>query len=131
MRIPEDILQFRTERQRNNLKRSWILILQILEQTSSFDSKRDPYSKGVDPELLKASLASRGRSTTNKKQEDPKKDHTLSEIKLEEPPTVVNQGSLAVDPAQPEQQSKGEKTLKDAVKPKHKRKKKQSSTGGS
>uniref|UniRef100_A0A803Q9H9 Protein ECERIFERUM 7 n=1 Tax=Cannabis sativa TaxID=3483 RepID=A0A803Q9H9_CANSA len=94
-------------------------------------SSWDPYSKGVDPEFLKASLASRGRSTTNKKQEELKKDHTLSEIKLEEPPTVVNQGSLAVDPAQPEQQSKGEKTLKDAVKPKHKRKKKQSSTGAS
>ncbi|XP_062109909.1 exosome complex component RRP45A-like [Humulus lupulus] len=94
-------------------------------------SSWDPYSKGVDPKFLEASLASRGTSTANKKQEESKKENTLSEAKLEEPPKVVNQGSLAVEPAQSEQQSKGEKTLKDAVKPKHKKKKKQSSTGAS
>ncbi|XP_062084090.1 exosome complex component RRP45A isoform X1 [Humulus lupulus] len=94
-------------------------------------SSWDPYSKGVDPEFLKASLASRGTSTANKKQEESKKENTLSEAKLEEPPKAVNQGSLAVESVQSEQQSKGEKTLKDAVKPKHKRKKKQSFTGAS
>ncbi|PON89134.1 hypothetical protein TorRG33x02_149970 [Trema orientale] len=72
-----------------------------------------------------------GVSTTSKKGEESRNEKTLSEARLEEPPEDVKQGSLAVEAAQPEHQTKGEKTLKDAVKPKHKRKKKQSSAAAS
>ncbi|PON70415.1 Guanosine pentaphosphate synthetase I/polyribonucleotide nucleotidyltransferase [Parasponia andersonii] len=91
----------------------------------------DPYSKGVDPEFLKASLASRGVSTASKKREESSSDKTFSEVRLEEPPDDGNQGSLALEVAQPKERTKSEKTLKDAVKPKHKRKKKQSSAAAS
>lgn len=67
----------------------------------------------------------------SKKKEESINEKTFSEAKLEEPPEDGDQGSLPVEAAQAEQQTKGEKTLKDAVKPKHKRKKKQSSTGAS
>lgn len=94
-------------------------------------SSWDPYSKGVDPDFLKASLASRGTSTSNKKQEESRNEKMSGVTKLVETPEDVNQGSLPVEAAQAEQQTKGEKTLKDAVKPKNKRKKKPPSSGAS
>lgn len=94
-------------------------------------SSWDPYSKGVDPDFLKASLASRGTSTSSKKQEESRNEKMSGVGKLVETPKDVNQGSLPVEAAQAEQQTKGEKTLKDAVKPKNKRKKKPSSSGAS
>ncbi|PON59092.1 hypothetical protein PanWU01x14_162110 [Parasponia andersonii] len=69
--------------------------------------------------------------STSKKGEESRNQKTLSEARLEERPEDVKQGSLAVEAAQPERQTKGEKTLKDAVKPKHNRKKKQSSAAAS
>ena len=71
-----------------------------------------------------------GISTACKNGEESRNEKTFSEAKQEEPPEDFNQGSLPVEAAQPEQQ-KGSKSLKDAVKPKHKRKRKQSSTGAS
>ncbi|KAL5567090.1 hypothetical protein UlMin_030254 [Ulmus minor] len=89
-------------------------------------SSWDPYSKGADPDFLKATLASRGTSTASKKQEDDSRDEKAShEANQEElPEAVVNQESLPTKATQAAPQTKGEKTLKDAVKPKNKRKKK-------
>ncbi|EOY10082.1 3'-5'-exoribonuclease family protein isoform 2 [Theobroma cacao] len=86
----------------------------------------DPYSKGVDPEFLKASLASKGLSTPNKKKGS-SSDEKPGEAEREEPYKDVNPKLSAVDASETEMQTKGQKTLKDAVKPKNKRKKKGSS----
>ncbi|EXB93334.1 Exosome complex component rrp45 [Morus notabilis] len=94
-------------------------------------SSWDPYSKGVDPDFLKASLALRGASTASKKQEVSKNEKMHGVAKLEETTKDVNEGFLPVEAAQAEQPTRGEKTLKDAVKPKNRRKKNQSSTGAS
>ncbi|KAJ4724339.1 Exosome complex component RRP45B like [Melia azedarach] len=88
----------------------------------------DPYSKGVDSDFLKASLASRGTSTAKKKQPDPIAERKPSESKPEELPEDINPASAAKDASGTGLRKGGEKTLKDAVKPKHKRKKRQSST---
>ncbi|OIV94952.1 hypothetical protein TanjilG_22149 [Lupinus angustifolius] len=89
-------------------------------------SSWDPYSECVDSDSLKASLASRGQSTPQSKQKD-----SRSETKREEQPKEVKtNSSSAMDIAPNVRQSNNEgKTLKDAVKPKHKRKKKTSSNG--
>ncbi|XWS42878.1 hypothetical protein CRYUN_Cryun16bG0051900 [Craigia yunnanensis] len=86
----------------------------------------DPYSKGVDPEFLKASLASQGLSTLNKIKESSVEEKPR-EAEREGPYEDVNPKSSAIDASISEMQTKGLKTLKDAVKPKNKRKKKGSS----
>ncbi|GMI78918.1 ECERIFERUM 7 [Hibiscus trionum] len=86
----------------------------------------DPYSKGVDPEFLKASVASQGLSSANEEKEW-RGEEKPSEA--ERPGTYedVNPKSSAVDAPRIEMQMIGPKKLKDAVKPKNKRKKKASS----
>ncbi|KAE8673737.1 Protein ECERIFERUM 7 [Hibiscus syriacus] len=86
----------------------------------------DPYSKGVDPEFLKASVALQGFSTQNKKKESSYEEKP-SEAERPESYEDVNPNSSAVDASRIEMQMIGPKTLKDAVKPKNKRKKKGSS----
>ncbi|VVA37774.1 PREDICTED: exosome [Prunus dulcis] len=96
-------------------------------------SSWDPYSKGVDSDFLKASLASHGMSMTTKKQNDPKGEETTSGAKPEEPPEDINPKPSPIRAAETAEQTNGEKTLKDAVKPKNKRprRKNRSSTGPS
>ncbi|KAK9042585.1 hypothetical protein V6N11_017652 [Hibiscus sabdariffa] len=83
----------------------------------------DPYSKGVDPEFLKASVASQGLSTGNKKKESNGDEKPETPGPFED----VNPNLSAVGASRNEMQVMGLKTLKDAVKPKNKRKKKGSS----
>ncbi|KAH9741434.1 exosome complex component RRP45B [Citrus sinensis] len=85
---------------------------------------RDPYSRGVDSDFLKASLASRGTLTPKKKQQDPTGERKPNESKPEESPGDVIPTTSAMDVSETGVHKGGEKTLKDAVKPKHKRKKK-------
>ncbi|XP_024047059.1 exosome complex component RRP45A isoform X2 [Citrus clementina] len=87
----------------------------------------DPYSRGVDSDFLKASLASRGTLTPKKKQQDPTGERKPNESKPEESPGDVIPTTSAMDISETGVHKGGEKTLKDAVKPKHKRKKKASS----
>ncbi|OMO92393.1 hypothetical protein CCACVL1_06862 [Corchorus capsularis] len=86
----------------------------------------DPYSKGVDPEFLKASLASQGFSTTKKKK-DSSVEERPSEAEGDKPSEDANMNTSVVDASMTKMQSKVQKTLKDAVKPKNKRNKKASS----
>lgn len=65
---------------------------------------------------------------TRKKQQDSISDRKPCEIKPEEPPEDIKPASSAIDAPRTGLQKDGEKTLKDAVKPKHKRKKKAYST---
>ncbi|KAL9458687.1 hypothetical protein AB3S75_007536 [Citrus x aurantiifolia] len=88
----------------------------------------DPYSRGVDSDFLKASLASRGTLTPKKKQQDPTGERKPNESKPEESPGDVIPTTSAMDVSETGVHKGGEKTLKDAVKPKHKRKKKASSS---
>ncbi|XP_047316359.1 exosome complex component RRP45A-like [Impatiens glandulifera] len=80
-------------------------------------SSWDPISKGVNMEELRASLASRAvtSSTTPKKEQHPE-EAELKKTTDQTPPMAV-EASV---------ETSGQKTLLDAVKPKHKRKKKQS-----
>ncbi|BAU00674.1 Exosome complex component [Vigna angularis] len=85
-------------------------------------SSWDPYSESVDPDLLKASLASRGPSVPPSKPKD-----SRHETKPKEPPQEINTDLSPIDKPLTGGQSNEGKTLKDAVKPKHKRRKKVSS----
>lgn len=93
-------------------------------------SSWDPYSKGIDADALKASLASHGVSTVNQKMEESRrekpsqteKNQLLADIKLAPTPEDRTVGTIG--------ETIGGKTLKDAVKPKHTRKKKSSSNIG-
>ncbi|KAG7023846.1 Exosome complex component RRP45B [Cucurbita argyrosperma subsp. argyrosperma] len=86
-------------------------------------SSWDPYSKGVDSDFLKATLAARGNQTTTKKQDA--SDETMSsETKLDEQEAKVDEGNLPPVAAKILSEENEKKTLKDAVKPKNKRKKK-------
>ncbi|XP_057479380.1 exosome complex component RRP45A-like isoform X1 [Actinidia eriantha] len=93
-------------------------------------SSWDPYSKGIDPDALKASLASRGALTSHKKIGE------LRHVPLSE--TEPDQLLTNIQPApSPDNGAvgtgghiSGKKTLKDAVKPKHKRKNESSSNIG-
>ncbi|MBA0677971.1 hypothetical protein Goari_019341 [Gossypium aridum] len=86
----------------------------------------DPYSKCVDLEFLKASVASQGLSTASEEKEATGKEKG-SEVVSAGPYEDVNSKWSAVDASTTEMHVKGPKTLKDAVKPKNKRKKKASS----
>ncbi|KAJ6670758.1 EXOSOME COMPLEX EXONUCLEASE RIBOSOMAL RNA PROCESSING PROTEIN [Salix viminalis] len=83
-----------------------------------------PYSKGVDPDSLKASLASRGVSTRHMKQNGSGENSPKTEP--EKPTKDIKQATLATDTSGTALQTNGEKTLKDAVKPKNKRRKRAS-----
>ncbi|XP_022988100.1 exosome complex component RRP45A-like [Cucurbita maxima] len=86
-------------------------------------SSWDPYSKGVDSDFLKATLAARGNQTTTKKQDV--SDETMSsETKLDEQEAKVDEANLPPVAAKILSEENEKKTLKDAVKPKNKRKKK-------
>lgn len=87
-------------------------------------SSWDPYSECVNSDLLKASLASRGQSTPSKQKD------SRQETKPEEPAQEIKTVSAPMDTALTAGQSNEGKTLKDAVKPKNKRKKKTSSNSG-
>lgn len=87
-------------------------------------SSWDPYSDCVNSDLLKASLASRGQSTPSKQKD------SRQETKPEEPAQEIKTVSAPIDTALTAGQSNEGKTLKDAVKPKNKRKKKTSSNNG-
>ncbi|KAI7990286.1 Exosome complex component RRP45B [Camellia lanceoleosa] len=89
-------------------------------------SQEDPYSKGIGPDALKTSLAARGALTSNKKLEESRHEKP-SET---EPDQLVDDVKPAPSPdgaVGTGGQTNGKKTLIDAVKPKHKRKKKSSS----
>ncbi|KAJ8751121.1 hypothetical protein K2173_016302 [Erythroxylum novogranatense] len=87
-------------------------------------SSWDPYSKGVDSDLLKASLASRGPPTCNMKQKGGEKG---TDTEQENPPEKVKLVTSGADSSVTSMQTSGEKTLKDAVKPKNRRRKRASS----
>ncbi|CAI9112979.1 OLC1v1013495C1 [Oldenlandia corymbosa var. corymbosa] len=86
-------------------------------------SSWDPVSKGVDFDGLQASLASRGDGMAVAKLEKSMKEKSAERQTTDIAP--VRRASHSLDQAAGTgQQGNGEKTLKDAVKPKHKRKKK-------
>lgn len=87
-------------------------------------SSWDPYSECVNSDLLKASLASRGQLTPSKQKD------SRQETKPEEPVQEIKTVSAPLDTALTAGQSNEGKTLKDAVKPKNKRKKKTSTNNG-
>ncbi|OAY61336.1 exosome complex component RRP45A isoform X1 [Manihot esculenta] len=88
-------------------------------------SSWDPYSRGVDSGSLKDSLASCGISTPNRQKGAEQKGTPIKEDEIAE------DTELATDASGTEPQISGEKTLKDAVKPKKKRRKKASSSNAS
>ncbi|KAJ1391269.1 Ribosomal protein S5 domain 2-type fold [Sesbania bispinosa] len=88
-------------------------------------SSWDPYSECVNSDLLKASLASRGPSAPSKQKD------SRRQTKPEEPPQEIKTDSSPIDTAPTAEQNKEGKTLKDAVKPKNRRKKRASSNNGS
>ncbi|KAH9727342.1 exosome complex component RRP45B [Citrus sinensis] len=90
-------------------------------------ASRDPCSEGVDSDVLKASPASQGTLTSKEKQEDAVSERKSSESKSEEPPEIVIPASSAMDVSETKVHKGGDKTLMDAAKPKHKRKKRASS----
>ncbi|KAF1002863.1 hypothetical protein AG4045_001414 [Apium graveolens] len=83
-------------------------------------SSWDPHSKGVNSDALRASPASQVVEAPTKKLEDPKVDQP-SDMELTQP---VSDNTLPNEVANTGLQTSEEKTLEDAIKPKHKRKKK-------
>lgn len=88
----------------------------------------DPYSKGVDSDFLKASVASRGEMMPKNKENeqnyerDPSEGNSGGQVKKKIPlPSPINVSDVRLNTSEI-------KTLKDAVKPKNKRKKMVSST---
>ncbi|KAL9431862.1 hypothetical protein AB3S75_026961 [Citrus x aurantiifolia] len=90
-------------------------------------ASRDPCSKGVDSDVLKAPPASRGTLTSREKKEDLVSERKSSESKSEELPEDAIPASSAMDVSEMEVHKGGEKTLMESVKTKHKRKKRASS----
>ncbi|CAN1319015.1 Exosome complex component RRP45B [Linum perenne] len=89
-------------------------------------SSWDPHTQGVDPDFLKASLASQGKSDS--KAEENRGDSDTDVTMQEKPSEDAEPGSLASDSSEPVAAEAGRvKTLKDAVKPKNKRRKRGSS----
>ncbi|XP_054817854.1 exosome complex component RRP45A-like isoform X2 [Prosopis cineraria] len=86
-------------------------------------SSWDPYSVGVNFDDLRASLASRGQSTSSK-QEDSNSEIVSSDVKLEEQPQDNKSDSSTVNTTSTTVKKIEGMTLKDAVKPKNKRRKK-------
>ncbi|XP_038699416.1 exosome complex component RRP45A-like isoform X2 [Tripterygium wilfordii] len=90
-------------------------------------SSWDPYSKGVNPVFLKASLSSRGSSILNEKRSDLKGEEMSRDSKQEQSLEDTVPVSSVIDASRTEQPTNVQKTLKDAVKPKNKRRKEASS----
>ncbi|XP_043690017.1 exosome complex component RRP45A-like isoform X2 [Telopea speciosissima] len=89
----------------------------------------DPYSKGIDLYSLRTSLASSVMQRQKKEQKDSRHDKRLIKVKAEEPALdVCDNRSAPIEASGAQQQVNEVKTLKDAVKPKNKRKEKVSST---
>ncbi|CAI0541400.1 unnamed protein product, partial [Linum tenue] len=89
-------------------------------------SSWDPHTHGVDPDFLKASLAAQGKSNPKAEQssEDSDDDVAMQEKDASED---VKPPSLATDSSETVEEQKTsivKKTLKDAVKPKNRRRKK-------
>ncbi|CAN0922477.1 Exosome complex component RRP45B [Linum grandiflorum] len=80
----------------------------------------DPHTQGVDPDFLKASLASQGKPHSKAEQNSEDSD---SDVPMQEKPVEDAKPSLASDSSEPVAQTSRVKTLKDAVKPKNKRRK--------
>ncbi|KAK7406029.1 hypothetical protein VNO78_07644 [Psophocarpus tetragonolobus] len=95
---------------------------QVSKNFAGGPSSWDPYSECVDSDLLKASLASSGSSVPSKQKD------SRHETKPKESPQEVKTDSTPTDKALTDEQSNEAKTLKDAVKPKHRRKRKVSSS---
>ncbi|KAK9132771.1 hypothetical protein Scep_012299 [Stephania cephalantha] len=99
-----------------------------VKKCSKAPSTWDTYSKGIDSEALMASLVLSESSGPNKKKNLPKEDEKPSKSKHHESALVssssVTASSAPTDVKGPSQKASGVKTLKDAVKPKNKRKKK-------
>ncbi|XP_063948729.1 exosome complex component RRP45A isoform X2 [Daucus carota subsp. sativus] len=89
-------------------------------------SSWDPYSKGIDSDALRAPPASQVVAPT-KKLEDIKLDQP-SDMELASPAAGNNSLTLPNEVADTGLQTNEEKTLKDAIKPKHKRRKKKTSS---
>ncbi|EEF31262.1 exosome complex component RRP45A [Ricinus communis] len=88
-------------------------------------SRWDPYSKGVDSDFLKASLASHGVSAPNKEKGGEQKSTQAVDEKA---PETAKPATSVGETFETGIQTSGEKTLKDAVKPKNKRRKRASSS---
>ncbi|KAK4608452.1 hypothetical protein RGQ29_002029 [Quercus rubra] len=93
-------------------------------------SSWDPYPAGVNSDFLKASLASHGITMPSRKEQDSRGENMSGEAKPVEPPEDINVSSSNIEASETVLRTNGEKTLKDAVKPKNKRKMKSSSTSG-
>ncbi|KAI4354689.1 hypothetical protein L6164_003536 [Bauhinia variegata] len=93
-------------------------------------SSWDPYSEGVKADVLKASLASRGLSSPAK-QKDSRNVTESNEAKSEEALQDDKTDSSTVKATSSTLQNNEGLTLKDAVKPKNKRKKRASSNNAS
>lgn len=93
-------------------------------------SSWDPYSKGVDTDFLKASLGSRGISNPSRIQKDLGSQEKHSESETQEMHEDVKPAPPVINEPQTGLHTNGGKTLKDAVKPKNKRKKRASSASG-
>lgn len=94
-------------------------------------SSWDPYAGGVNSDFLKASLASRGTSTPSRKEKDSRGENMSCKAEPAEPSEDNSLAPSPIEVAKTPLRTNGEKTLKDAVKPKNKRKKKASSAGES
>ncbi|XP_028798753.1 exosome complex component RRP45A isoform X3 [Neltuma alba] len=90
-------------------------------------SSWDPYSEGVNFDDLRASLASRGQSATCK-QKDSGCETMSTEVKLEEQPQDSKLDSSTANTTSTAVQKMEGMTLKDAVKPKNKRRKKKAAS---
>ncbi|KAK4276263.1 hypothetical protein QN277_019231 [Acacia crassicarpa] len=90
-------------------------------------SSWDPYSERVNFDDLRASLASRGQSTASK-QEDLRNETMSTEAKVEEHPQDSKSDPSTVNPTSTAMQKIEGMTLKDAVKPKSKRRKKKAAS---
>ncbi|GAV68125.1 RNase_PH domain-containing protein/RNase_PH_C domain-containing protein [Cephalotus follicularis] len=80
-------------------------------------SSWDPYSKGVDSDFLKASLASQGMQAPSKKHKHARGQKKLSGAECDFTPADLGSSAIGIG-----LQTDRVKTLKDAVKPKNKRK---------
>lgn len=90
-------------------------------------SSWDPYSKGIDSDALRVSLASRGVVAHTRKVEDSKREKP-NETEANQPLADTKPAASPDDTSRTGLQTNEEKTLKDAIKPNHKRKKKASSS---
>lgn len=105
--------------ERSSASQSGSIVTDVSTNQIGSPSSWDPYSKGVDSDFLKATLGSHGNLAKKQNSSD---EMTSSETKVDEhaEDDQANLPPVAVKTLSEE----NEKTLKDAVKPKNKRKKK-------